>query len=163
MAELPPCGLYRTRRAVAGVPEGRLVYFHNHGDPGPGLYLPVRWEGNRARFDRRGRTIPAEVEIGPALLEKLPPEGLYRVAKSFHCCAKRCRHFDAESLVQLGYDGAAEPLLFVPEMQPSGTVAIPTRGTRIDREMLTRLSQLKVPVANRSVHVEREEPDPVLH
>ena len=35
MSSLPPCGLYRTRRALGtSIPEGRLVYFHNHGDPG---------------------------------------------------------------------------------------------------------------------------------
>jgi hypothetical protein len=49
-ALLPPCGVYRTKTAVAGIEAGRLVYFHNHGDPGPGLYPPESWAQNRAKF-----------------------------------------------------------------------------------------------------------------
>lgn len=38
-----PCGLYRTTRPIPdAVPAGVLVYYHNHGDPGPGVYLPDR-------------------------------------------------------------------------------------------------------------------------
>ena len=50
MADLPPCGIYRTDLALGDeVPAGRLVYFHDHGDPGPGIYLPRDWVANRAR------------------------------------------------------------------------------------------------------------------
>ena len=40
------------------MPAGRLVYFHNHGDPGPGIYLPQDWNLNRARWQQRGFTVP---------------------------------------------------------------------------------------------------------
>ena len=95
--ELPPCGIYLTKSAIGSVPEGRLVYFHNHGDPGPGIYLPSSWRGNRARFEARGHLLPDPTDA--SALEKLPREGFYRVAQAFHCCANECRRFEPESLV----------------------------------------------------------------
>ena len=68
---LPPCGLYRTTRALDHVPAGRLVFFHNHGDPGPGIYLPSGWVLNRARWHERGHTIPSPEWA--ASLAALPP------------------------------------------------------------------------------------------
>ena len=140
---LPPCGLYRTRVDVAGVPAGRLVYFHNHGDPGRGLYLPERWVGNRAVFRRQGHTLPSSshaiTDISP-----LAAEGLYRVVSPFHCCERKCRLYETDMLVQLGYDGAANAILFVPEWS-RGALAIPASGTRIEPEKVSQLSRLRVP------------------
>lgn len=144
MPELPPCGLYRTTRALSDqVPAGRLVYFHNHGTPGPGVYLPEGWKLNRARFGERGAVIPG-AEWATSL-EPLPPEGFYRVREPFHCCEKHCRLFEAELLVQLGYDAQARALLFVPEWSEAG-LAVPERGSLVDREQLARLVPLKVVV-----------------
>jgi hypothetical protein len=138
---LPACGLYRTLDDLGEqIPAGRLVFFHNHGDPGPGVYLPESWRLNRARFSERG------VTIEPDWAERLEPllaEGLYRVREPFHCCAKRCREFEADLLVQLGYDGAARPILFVPEWTEHG-LAIPERGSVIDDDRLAKLDPLKV-------------------
>ena len=125
---LPPCGLYVTRAPIANVPAGRLVYFHDHGDPGPGIYLPSRWVANRARFDQPGTVLPSPEDASN--LEPLPHEGFYRVGEPFHCCAKKCRLFEADLLVQLGYDGAATPILFIPEMA-DGAIGTPDRGTKI--------------------------------
>jgi hypothetical protein len=141
---LPPCGLYRTTRELAGVPAGRLVYFHNHGEPGPGLYLPQAWRLNRAQFAERGNTLPSPADA--SALEPLPPEGLYRVREAFFCCAKQCRRFEPELLVQLGYNGAGEPILFVPEWTPSG-LAIPEQGSALDRARLPMLAALKLAVS----------------
>jgi hypothetical protein len=99
------------------VPEGRLVYFHNHGDPGPGVYLPKEWRYNRAQFQGKGQTID-----DPGLvrhLQPLPPEGFYRVTESFHCCEKQCRLFEQDALLQLGYnaDAALETLGNVRQLQ----------------------------------------------
>lgn len=140
-APLPPCGLYRTSTELAGVPAGRLVYFHNHGDPGPGIYLPSAWKANRAQFSPKGATLadPSQAHT----LIALPREGLYRVVERFHCCAKRCREFMPDLLVQLGYDGAANPILFVPEWVPEG-LAIPERGLRVDEDRLDKLASLIV-------------------
>ncbi len=60
--DLPPCGVYRTTQPIGEVPAGRLVYFHNHGDPGPGIYTPHDWKGNKARFHERGHTLTSPDE-----------------------------------------------------------------------------------------------------
>jgi hypothetical protein len=152
------CGLYRTTATIGGIPPGRLVYFHDHGSPGPGVYLPQRWEGNRARFAASGTTLE-EPERASELLEPVAAEGLYRVATTFFCCAERCREFRPEMLVQLGYDAAATPILFVPELA-GPSLELPTRGTRIDRERIAHLSRLEVPTRG-GVH-ESGEPE-LLH
>lgn len=141
MSELPPCGLYRTTAAVGEVPSGRLVMFHNHGEPGPGVYLPVSWRANRAQFAEQGTTLPDPAAA--ASLEPLPSEGLYRVTAELTCCEKRCRVFEPELLVQLGYDAEATPILFVPEWV-EGAIAIPERGTRIAGADLSKLARLSV-------------------
>ncbi len=149
---MPPCGLYRTTREIAGIPADRLVYFHNHGDPGPGLYLPEAWEGNCARFSQQGHTLPKHEDA--AGLERVPDEGFYRVRAPFFCCDKRCQEFSVEMLVQLGYDGEATPIVFIPEIV-NGVLALPDEGVAIDRGTLSNLVKLRVSVARGDVDEER--------
>lgn len=141
---LPPCGLYRTTAAVAGIPAGRLVYFHNHGNPGAGLYLPQSWSLNRAQWSAQGHTLPDEASA--ASLTRLPDEGLYVVRQTFHCCEKKCVEYPAQQLVQLGYDGEATPLLFVPEFTARG-LGFPERGQKLDAAHVGKLELLKVATA----------------
>jgi hypothetical protein len=141
MSDLPPCGLYRTVTAIAGVEPNRLVYFHNHGNPGPGLYFPESWSANRAKFTARGTTIPIAEAAGA--LRALPPEGFYRVREPFYCCEKQCTRYEPDAFVQLGYNGSGRALVFVPELGVGG-IAIPERGTMIDDSALTYLIPLKV-------------------
>ena len=146
MADLPPCGIYRTTRALGDeVPSGRLVYFHNHGEPGPGLYLPAGWSNNRANWHQHGTTLAAPEWA--ATLTPLSPEGLYRVREPFDCCEKHCRTFEAEMLVQLGYNAAGEAILFVPEWTPAG-LAFPEQGSQLDPGRVSKLSPLKVAQAH---------------
>lgn len=140
---LPPCGLYRTKSPIGDVPAGRLVYFHNHGDPGPGVYLPRRWIDNQADFDSAGYVLPNPAEQFAASLESLPGEGFYRVTEEFYCCDKKCKKFEAELFVQLGYNGDGEPILFVPELSAGG-IGVPSTGTAIDDDRLKKLAQLRV-------------------
>lgn len=147
-SQLPPCGLYRTVRAIGEIPAERLVYFHNHGNPGAGVYFPERWVGNRAVFASRGSTLPDGWDTGA--LHPLPAEGFYRVTGEFHCCAKQCVKFTPDQFVQLGYNGAGRALLFQPELGDA-SIAIPERGILIDEAAFASLAQLKV--------VERK-PDP---
>lgn len=144
--QLPPCGLYRTIGTIGSVDEGRLVYFHNHGDPGPGIYLPKEWKYNRAQFEEKGQVIedPGLVRF----LQPLPPEGFYRVVESFHCCEKQCRLFEESSLLQLGYNANAEPILFVPELVDA-MFAIPAKGWKTTLDRVGRMQQLKVPITRR--------------
>jgi hypothetical protein len=148
--QLPPCGLYRTRASIGAIPAGKLVFFHNHGEPGPGLYLPSGWRRNRVELQDRGQTLE-----DPDLLrhlEPLPPEGLYRVLEPFFCCAQKCREFQPETLVELGYNGEGQAILFLPEMV-DGMLAIPTSGTAIDHISLSRLKQLRVAVSGQRTNV----------
>ena len=153
MSELPPCGLYVTRAPIAEIPAGRLVFFHNHGNPGPGVYLPTRWVGNTARFEQPGTLLPSEDSARS--LEALPAEGFYRVVRAFECCPNKCRTFEQDLLVQLGYDGNATSILFVP-MQSEGALDVPTTGSRVDRDRLVNLAPLRVgvaaPVADQTLH-----------
>ncbi len=141
---LPPCGLYRTTAAIGPIPAGRLVYFHDHGDPGPGLYLPDAWQANRAVFGKKGVTLPDAASAKS--LRPLLAEGLYRVEEEFFCCEKRCKTFARDLLVQLGYDGAAKPILFVPEWTAGG-LAFPQLGQGVDELKLSKLGWLVVPTA----------------
>lgn len=140
-AELPPCGIYRTTANVGAIEAGRLVYFHNHGDPGPGLYLPESWAANRAKFSERGNTVPTDFD--PKALFALPSEGFYRVTKEFYCCEKKCTKFEADGFVQLGFNGNGKALVFVPLLDGAG-ISIPDRGSVVDDVMLKHLQPLKL-------------------
>ncbi len=136
------CGLYRTTKPYKDlVPAGRLVYYHNHGDPGPGLYPVERWNNNKAVFKEKG--IPIHEERYATTLKPLKPEGFYRVTKEFHCCEKRCRRFKRDMLVQLGYNGEGAPIVFVPEWHDEGLL-VPLKGNRVEDHTLHHLKPLKV-------------------
>ena len=138
---LPPCGIYRTTQPLEAIPAGRLVYFHNHGDPGPGVYLPERWVNNRAIWQARGTTATSEAWIGS--LQALPAEGLYKVREEFFCCVNRCRRYEVGALVQLGYDAEAGALLFVPEWTEA-SLHFPVDGLKFEAKNAQRLEPLKV-------------------
>ncbi len=142
VSELPPCGIYRTLKPIGSVEAGRLVYFHNHGDPGPGLYFPERWAHNRAQFSQNGMTVPDNFD--PAALQALPAEGFYRVNREFYCCEKKCTKFEPEVFVQVGYNGNGKAIVFIPELGAGG-LTIPERGSVVDDNQLKHLSPLKVP------------------
>jgi hypothetical protein len=138
-----PCGIYRTTRRIGdSVPAGVLVYYHNHGDPGPGVYLPQEWKNNVAIFEENGTTIPDDRYARS--LEPLPAEGYYRVAEAFYCCEMKCQYFEEDLLVQLGYDGEAQPILFIPELV-EGALALPEEGTVVEDWQLSALKPLKIP------------------
>lgn len=139
--KLPPCGLYRTTHAIGPVEAGKLVYFHNHGNPGAGVYLPKSWQGNRAIFHEGGHTLSKTADAQH--LEPVPTEGFYRVREEFYCCDKHCRTFEPGLLVQLGYNADAEPILFEPVWE-GAALALPVTGTRTELEKITHLDRLKV-------------------
>lgn len=138
---LPPCGLYRTTVRLGPVPAGRLVSFHNHGDPGPGLFLPTRWAAGRARFEGEG--VLMDAPWWASTLDPLPFEGLYRVREAFHCCEKRCALFEPDLLVLLSFTPDAQPTLTVPEWSDHG-LDLSVTGRLIDRSRIAKLSPLRV-------------------
>ena len=133
--------MYKTVSAIGSVEPGRLVYFHNHGDPGPGVYFPDSWHQNRAQFAQNGTTVPPDFD-GKAL-QALPTEGFYRVIKEFVCCEKQCTKFEPDVFVQLGYNGAGVPILFMPELTANG-IKIPERGTVIDEKNFKNILLLRI-------------------
>ena len=149
----PPCGIYRTTRPIGdAVPAGIMVYYHNHGEPGPGVYMVRQWKNNKAVFQEGGTTVPDEQYARS--LEPLAPEGFYRVAEPFYCCEKKCQLYEEDVLVQLGYNGDAEALLFLPELM-EGALVVPEEGKFVDQRQLGSLALLKV--------AEGDPPDPLLN
>lgn len=139
---LPPCGLYRTTKQInEGIPAGRLVYFHNHGNPRAGVYYPEKWVTNRAVFSERGTMVPEKFD--GAGLHPLPAEGFYRVTAKFHCCPKKCVEYQPDTFVQLGYNGEGKALVFVPELG-TGMINVPERGMFVDDDGLVNLQLLMV-------------------
>lgn len=136
------CGLYQLSEPLEDkLEEGRLVFFHNHGEPGPGVYPVRKWIRNKAIFAKRGFLLPYPGY--EKTLKRLPPEGFYRVEEELTCCEKRCRTFEKGTLVQLGYTARSAPILFIPVWGYRG-LTLPERGTRIAIDDLSRLEPVKV-------------------
>lgn len=136
---------------VSEVPAGRLVYFHNHGYPRPGVYLPGRWNLNRAIVHAHGQTRPEPVSRLAS--SRCPTEGFYRVREPFFCCEKRCRTFEEGLLVQLGYEGSGNAILFLPELTEQASACARSvsrsprascRGRRCRRERRRALTGARV-------------------
>lgn len=138
---LPPCGLYRTTVALGEIPAGRLVSFHNHGDHGPGVFLPTGWLHHRAQFTRSGVAVPSA--SWTRTLDVLAPEGVYRVREAFWCCERQCRVFARDLVVQLAYTPEAGPILLV--LAPrDGALAPVGPGNLVDRASIAKLAPLMV-------------------
>jgi hypothetical protein len=147
---LPRCGLYRTTRALPGVPEvaaGMLINFHNHSDSGePVVHLPVfasfnRWQWSKDEHPVRERT----------WLESLRPlllEGYYLLTEDLEFDKAK---WPARSLVQLGYDRTGAAIVFLAQRRfhlAENTLFFADKGMPLeDLGVLERL-------------VVHEEPDP---
>ncbi len=148
---MPRCGLYRTTRPLGeDVPAGILVNFHNHSDlDQPVVHLPVFSSFNRWQWDKRGRPVPARSDLES--LRALPPEGYYVLRQEARFDDAR---WPAGSLVQLGYDRAATPLLFLAQRRfhlAENTLFFAARGMPFEPASLEGALEPLV------VH---EEPDP---
>lgn len=126
--KLPNCGLYRTGRALLNaeeqVPEGVLVYFHNHSDQDSALVLtPHVNEHNRWRFHDRGWPVE-DAEFISALVA-LKPEGLYVTAVHLHVTHEEI--IPERTLVQLGYNRSGDSILFVGRFEEN-TITFPSQG-----------------------------------
>lgn len=141
-AEKVQCGLYLTTEPIeVTIEAGKLVFFHNHGEPGPAVYPVMSYRHNKAIFSRQGVELPF---VGyERTLKPLLAEGFYRVQREFTCCEKRCHVFTEGTLVQLGYKAEGTPLLFVPEWTYKGLI-LPKTGTKVQQEDLSSLESVKV-------------------
>lgn len=136
------CGLCRTTEHHREHPigPGILVRFHNHSSQGPPIVLlPEENLENRWKFRSSGFLIEDDSYLDT--LVALLPEGLYRLREHFHPDDERI--VKENSLVQLGYNRAAEPILFFPNKKSgANAVEFPQRGMKIDQNIYELLDPL---------------------
>ncbi len=126
------CGLYRTGKALTSapelVPEGTLVFFHNHSEQGvPVVLLPETNTDNVWSFGSDGHPVRDDAFLDA--LVPLLPEGFYVASEDF--TLPRGRNIREQTLVQLGYNRLGIPIVFLPERQ-GNSLAFPARGFRAD-------------------------------
>jgi hypothetical protein len=139
MTNLPPCGIYKTRKALAGkeewVRENILIYFHNHSQQGPPLVLlPASNAHNRWTFHDKGYLVK-DPDFAESLLE-LKPEGFYILNEAIFLS-----HEDVipeNTLVQLGYNRSGDPILFLAQFD-NNTIQFPTSGLKCTLEIFDLL------------------------
>lgn len=132
--------MYRTVRPIAGLEAGLLVYFHNHSQEGPPIVLlPENNQHNRWTFSKKGSLV-VDDDPTPAL-QSLKAEGFYRLREHFHPDAERVVAKGA--LAQLGYNRAAEPILFFPSIgETDNSLVFPEKGMKVPREVYELLESL---------------------
>ncbi len=137
--QLPPCGLYKTEAPLPGkeewVRENLLVYFHNHSQQGPPLLLlPAANSDNRWTFHDKGYLIR-----DPDYVDDLAPlkaEGFYVLSEAIYLSHEEM--IPEQTLVQLGYNRAADPILFLAEFEGNG-VQFPNSGLKCTLEIFDLL------------------------
>ena len=125
---LPPCGIYRTGAALNGkeeqVPAGRLVMFHNHSEQGPPLVLlPQSNTANKWTFHTHGFLVEDDEFVERMI--PLMPEGYYILKEHIHVTEQEI--IPDRTLVQLGYNGKGEGILF-PGRFEGNNIAFPEKG-----------------------------------
>ena len=122
-----PCGIYRTAQAMPGkeeqVPAGRLIYYHNHSEQGPGIILmPSKNTNNKWSFHTRGYLVESDDYV--KTLQPLPKEGFYILRANLSVGEG---FLPERSLVQLGYNPQGDPILF-PGKRTGNSIEFPLRG-----------------------------------
>lgn len=147
-ADLPDCGLYKTTAPLPNkeewVREELLVYFHNHSQQGPPLLLlPSSNAYNRWEFHDKGYLIrdPDYVET----LQPLKDEGFYILSEPLYLSAEEI--IPDRTLVELGYNRAADPILFMGKFE-GNAIEFPSKGLKCTREVFEMLEEAPFRVAN---------------
>lgn len=127
------CGLYKATRPIPAGSESiappRLVYYHNHSQQGGSMVLlPDVNTNNHWTFKDKGFLVTdADFIEG---LEPLKAQGLYRVREHFHPNDEQVVNTNA--LVQLGYNGEADPILFFPKgLEGLNALEFPSSGMKV--------------------------------
>jgi hypothetical protein len=139
---LPPCGLYKTTEPLEGkeqwVRDGLMVYFHNHSQQGPPLLLlPAENKENRWVFHDKGYLIR-----DPDFVDTLVPlmdEGLYVLREPIYL--SRDEFIPEKTLVQLGYNRSAEPILFLGQFEDN-EILFPDSGLKCTLEIFDLLDEV---------------------
>jgi hypothetical protein len=154
-SELPPCGLYRAGIALSGhetqVPAGLLIYFHNHSEQGPPLVLlPQSNSNNRWTFTDKGYLVEDPAFVAALVARR--PQGFYVVGRHIHIGREEI--IPERTLVQLGYNRDADPIVFVGRFE-GNSIVFPERGYRFtDDRLFEHLEPagFAVPGPNRVLH-----------
>lgn len=141
--DLPPCGLYKTTEPLPGkeqwVRANLLVYFHNHSQQGPPLLLlPAENKENRWTFHEKGYLIrdPGYVDT----LVPLRDEALYVLTEPIYL--SRDEFIPERTLVQLGYNRAAEPILFLGKFERN-SIQFPASGLKCTLEIFDLVEDVR--------------------
>ncbi len=144
---LPPCGLYRTSKALEGhaeqFPEGLLVYFHNHSDSGlPQVLAPDHNVHNRWHF--HGPGVEFRALSWADTLVAVPSEGFYSLRREL---TFEGGSWPKGALVQLGYNRNADAILFIAQVRghlEENDLFFADKGVGIRREQLSILEPVSV-------------------
>ena len=151
------CGLYKTGASIVlggkELPAPALVYFHNHPDKNEKiLMMPKSNTGNRWAFHEKGFRVDDDSFI--VSLTQMKSEGLYRLKEHFH--PNDSEWVPKNALVQLGYNGSADPILFFPYgIEKLNGIQFPDRGMKITEKIYALLEpmDLRGPQKNDGSHV----------
>ena len=152
---LPACGLFRTTRPLPGaeqaVPAGLLVNFHNHSEQSmPVVLEPVHNVFNRWQWSATPHYVRQLSWIES--LQRLPVEGFYVLRRDVPIDGGKA-HWPKGTLVQLGYDRSANPIVFIAQQRHDlheNALIFADSGVVIGEEGLAFIERLMV----------YEEPDP---
>jgi hypothetical protein len=144
---LPECGLFRTTKPLPDheeeIPPGILVYFHNHSDSGlPVVIAPEHNVHNRWHF--HGSGVPFRGLSWADSLVKLTAEGFYSLRRALPF---QGGEWPKSSLVQLGYNRNAAPILFIAQARAQlaeNDLFFADNGVGITPEQLSVLEPLQV-------------------
>lgn len=151
MSTLPACGLYRTGTPFPGreeaIPAGSLIHFHNHSEEGPPIVQqPESNADNRWVFGEEGWLVEDDAFI--SAMVPLRPEGLYVITEPTQVAPENI--LPPRSLVQLGYNRRADPILFVGQFE-ANSILFPTRGFRFHNlDIFERLERANFEVPEHS-------------
>jgi hypothetical protein len=145
--KLPGCGLFRTTRPLPGaeerVPAGLLVNFHNHSAQGmPVVLVPESNSANAWTFAEEPEFVRQLSWIES--LVRRPLEGFYALGEQVKFEGGA---WPRGTLVQLGYDRAASPIVFIAQRlaaESGSALRFAEQGLMIGEEVLAAMIPLTV-------------------
>lgn len=144
MLDLPDPGLYRTTEPYPGheaeFPVGVLVYLGQPSNGGVKFVVRPR-ENRNNRWFWGDPTTPLRSPTWARTLRQLPAEGFYILPQdlTFEGGGRWLKN----AIVQLGYNGSGQAILFVAEQRegdPVNALYFSDRGMSIDDELLARIT-----------------------
>lgn len=138
-------GIYKTTKYLPGheaeVAPEQLILIRTDGEFAPAsVLLPVRNEHNQWHFRMPGIKIPSTSLNWRDTLMTLPREGFYRLNREFRFGDNGV--WPQDSLVQLGYNQRADPILFIAQRRAplvSNDLFFSDKGVKIELEDVAEL------------------------